>query len=154
MSGGMYSETKKSLEYYLSQGLSFPKALEYALKRHNPVCELIGMEIIDIGDGYSKISFPYKKELANPTGSLHGGIIATAIDQAGSIAVWTSHKGEHQVTMELKINYLRPLMPEDSPFYAEGKVIKKGRTTVVALVTVYSNKGEPMAIGLGTWFKT
>ncbi|MEM3228638.1 MAG: PaaI family thioesterase, partial [Fervidicoccaceae archaeon] len=66
---------------------------------------------------------------------------------------WTSHRGENQVTLELKINYLRPLTEDESPFKVIGEVLKSGKTTIVTEVRIYGKSGSLLVAALGTWFK-
>jgi len=52
-----------------------------------PFMEILGVKIIEAKDGYAKLSMPYKKELTNPYGRLHGGTIMTLADSAIAVAV-------------------------------------------------------------------
>lgn len=150
---GMYTEIKPMVEKLVKEGKTFEEALHVALVRYNPIYSILQLKIIELGDGRAVAEFPFLKQFVNPNGTIHGGIIAAVIDQVGAVASWTSHKGDNQVTLELKINYLRPLIEEEAPFRAIGEVIKVGRNTVVTEIKVYGKSGSVLAVGLGTWFK-
>ena len=128
------------------------KINQYYLE-NSPVHRYIGLEIIDIKPGYVKMRFRYKKELTRIGGIIHGGVIVTSIDQAGGIAAYSVNEYLHQVTMELKVNFLKPLDKENEPYTVEAYVVRNGRRTIVTEVKVFDKKGDIAAIGLGTWFK-
>ncbi|AWR97940.1 hotdog fold thioesterase [Acidianus sulfidivorans JP7] len=115
-----------------------------------PVFSLLGAKIIELKEGYAKISIEYKPELTRRGGVLNGGIIMTAMDFAGGLSTLTVNDGIDQVTQELKTNFLQPM--SKGPFYCEGKVIRKGRTTVVVEIKFLDSENKLGAIGLGTWF--
>jgi len=150
---GMYSQIKPMVERLSSEGKSEVEAVHLALKEYNPIYSVLKLKTVELGNGRAVVEFPFLKEFVNPNGTLHGGIIAAVIDQVGAIASWTSHRGENQVTLELKINYLRPVTEDEAPFRAVGEVIKSGRSTVVTEIKIYGSSGSILAVGLGTWFK-
>jgi len=67
------------------------------------------VKIISLEPGRAVIEIPYKQELTRRGKVLHGGMIMTAIDIAGGLAVLTVNDGVDQVTQELKINFLEPI---------------------------------------------
>lgn len=81
---------------------------------------------------------------------IHGDVIMTAIDITGGIATFSVNDGIDQVTQELKVNFLEPMYK--GPFTVEGKVIRKGKTSVVVEITFKDVEGKIGAIGLGTWY--
>ena len=116
----------------------------------DPVFKFLEVKIINLEPGRAVIEIPYKQELTRRGNVLHGGMIMTAIDIAGGLAVLTVNDGVDQVTQELKINFLEPMYK--GPFRVEGKVIRKGNTTVVVQVEFRDSEGKLGAIALGTWF--
>lgn len=119
-------------------------------EENDQVFKYIGAKILELKEGYSKIEIPYKKELCRRGNVLNGGIIMTAMDFAGGLATMTINDGMDQVTQELKVNFLEPMY--NGPFTVEGKVIRKGKTTVVVEITFKDAEGKIGAIGLGTWY--
>ena len=61
---------------------------------------------------------------------MHGGIISFALDTVGGLACMANNPGVDQVTIELTVNFLKPLKKE--PFRAIGRELRSGRTTAVA----------------------
>ena len=126
--------------------------LHEAFRQRSPVYRLFDMRLIEVAEGKAKIEFPYKEELSRIGGMLHGGAIMTVIDQVCGLAAMTVNKGVNQVTMELKINFLKPLTKETEPYVAVGEVIRAGRTTIVCQGKIFNSKGDICAVGIGTWY--
>ena len=81
---------------------------------------------------------------------VHGGVIAALADTAGAIAAYTvSPPGVELVTIELKINYLLPIV--EGSVEAEGKVLRAGRNFVVVECDVRNNEAELAAKALMTF---
>jgi len=109
----------------------------------------IGFGVEKVESGSVQLSFPMSKNSTRWGGIIHGGVVMTALDNACGLAVMTVNPGKDQVTMELKVNFLEQL--ENGPFHVLGKVIRSGRTTIVAEGEVRDSKGVLCAKGIGTW---
>ncbi len=114
------------------------------------ITSLLNAKIIRAENGESEIEFPFREELTRRGGVLNGGIMATAMDLAGGLAVSTVNDGLDQVTQEMKINFLEPMFK--GPFKCKARVIRKGRTAVVVLIELTDREGKVGAISLGTWY--
>ncbi len=69
----------------------------------------------------------------NPIGLVHGGVAATLLDSAMGCAVHTTlPAGVGYTTLEIKVNYVRPLSPDSGELRCEGRLIHRGRTTATA----------------------
>lgn len=113
---------------------------------------LLNTRYVEIREGYAKAVSEYREELARSGGILHGGAIMGMLDEVSGVAVATVNRGEEQVTLELKINFLRPLHKENSPYTIEGEVLRAGSTTVVAMGRIYDSQGKLLATSIGTWY--
>ncbi|WP_084019884.1 PaaI family thioesterase [Vulcanisaeta thermophila] len=118
--------------------------------RSEPLFQLIGLEFTEIGEGFVKARFPYKREILRRGGVVHGGVIMTVIDSILGVAVMTVNDGVDQYTAELKVHFLEPL--RDGPFTVEGRVIRAGRHLAVAEAEVRDSNNKLCAKGIGTWF--
>jgi len=116
----------------------------------HPLYKFIGLQIVEVREGYAKAILNKKSEILRRGEVVHGGVIATAIDTVIGIAVMTVNDGVDQYTVELKINFLNPLKVE--PFIVIGKVIKKGKTLVFGEAEVFDGNNILCAKGIGTWF--
>ena len=97
-----------------------------------PIATLIGFTITAVEPGRSSIDFEATPRHANPMGTLHGGVLCDVADAAMGIAyASTLEEGETFTTLELKINFLRPI--RTARLRAVGEVVSRGRT--IGLVT-------------------
>jgi uncharacterized protein (TIGR00369 family) len=91
------------------------------------VAELIGFEITEGDEGRAMVTLPAGPQHANPMGTLHGGILCDIADAAmGYAFASTLADGESFTTVDLRINFLRPVW--NATLRAEAKVVHRGRT--------------------------
>ena len=92
-----------------------------------PVARLIGFEARDIANGRATVVLAAGTEHANPMGTLHGGILCDIADAAMGMAfASTLETGESFTTVELRINFFRPVW--QAQLTAEGTVVQRGGT--------------------------
>lgn len=90
---------------------------------------LVGLQVEEVRSGYCRMRLPYRSELDQPAGVVHGGAIATILDSVVVPAVGSAYTAEHRYsTVDMHVQYLSALIQEDG--IAEGWVIRRGRTTV------------------------
>ena len=93
-----------------------------------PIGQLMGFEILEVEEGRVVVGSQPGEQHCNPNGYAHGGYAATLLDAAMYCAIATSLKDRTPwTTIELKINYVRPLAPSTGLLRAEGQVIHVGR---------------------------
>jgi len=93
-----------------------------------PIASLLGFNIKSVQLGQAVIEFDMTEDHTNTMGTLHGGVFCTIADTAMGVAFFTMlEKGETLTTLELKINYLKPVW--NGKLLAVGKVVKKGKLT-------------------------
>ena len=108
-----------------------------------------GFRVEKVESGSVQLSFPLSENVTRWGGMVHGGIIMMALDIACGLSVMTVNAGTNQVTMELKVNFLEQMI--DGPFRVLGKVVRSGRTAVVAEAEITDSKDVLCAKGIGTW---
>ena len=92
-----------------------------------PIARLIGFEAHEISDGRAVVTLLAGPQHANPMGTLHGGVLCDIADAAMGMAfASTLAPGESFTTIELKINFFRPVW--EARLRAEGKVVRRGST--------------------------
>lgn len=75
-----------------------------------PIAELIGFTMVSMDAGQAVVEFEATERHANPMGTLHGGVLCDIADAAmGMACVSTLDEGETFTTLELKINFLKPV---------------------------------------------
>ena len=95
-----------------------------------PVALLIGIEAVGIGEGSAVFRLEARRDKhANPMGTLHGGILCDLADGAmGMACASLLDEGESFTTLELKINFLRPVL--DALLEARARVVHSGKSMV------------------------
>jgi len=84
-----------------------------------------------------------RKAYYNPIGSVHGGYAATLLDSCLGCAVHSMlPEKTGYTTVELKVNYIRPLTDDTGPVRAEGKVISVGRQVGIAEGRIHDAAGK------------
>jgi uncharacterized protein (TIGR00369 family) len=113
--------------------------------------ELLGMEILALGEGHVEIGLMTRAEFANPAGSLHGGISATLLDSVLALAVHsTLPDGVGYTTLDLAVKYLRPVAVAGVRLRAIGNVVHRGRQVVTGEATVRDEADRLVATGTAT----
>jgi len=114
-----------------------------------PIAKLIGFELTRVGKGFAWMEMNAGPQHANPMGTLHGGILCDISDAAMGIAYVTLlGANESFTTMELKINFLRPVWT--GHMTAKARVLKKGRSTGLIVCKVTDDKGRLVAFATST----
>jgi uncharacterized protein (TIGR00369 family) len=108
-------------------GISFLKALQSGELPQPPFAILLGISISEVSEGRVVFSAEPDEYHYNPLGTVHGGVIATLLDSALGCTVQSMlPAGTSYTTLELKVNYLRPVTARMGTVYAEGKIIHVG----------------------------
>src|SRR4051812_13204153 len=80
-----------------------------ALGRHIPFGSLLGIQLLEHGEGRALLEVDLRDELLNSAGVAHGGVTMTLLDIAMSVAARTRDpKGVYAVTVEMKTTFLAP----------------------------------------------
>lgn len=140
------------IETLKSGGENVEKIIEEFMYERSALYRFLGLNLSKINKGYAEVKFNYRDELARLGGMIHGGVIMTVIDHVAGLATMTVNEGYDQVTLELKVNFLKPLSRDNSPFVGIGKVIKAGRRTIVSEGKILDKNGDICAYGIGTWY--
>jgi uncharacterized protein (TIGR00369 family) len=92
-----------------------------------PIAALLGFTLSAVAPGEAVIDFVAGRQHANPMGTLHGGVLCDVADAAMGIAYASMlAEGETFATLELKINFLKPVWT--GKLRAIGRTVKRGKT--------------------------
>jgi uncharacterized protein (TIGR00369 family) len=132
-------------------GIAFLKALQSGEFPQPPFAVLIGMWITEVSEGRVVFAAEPSESHYNPLGTVHGGVIATLLDSALGCAVQSMlPAGTSYTTLELKVNYLRPITTKTGTVYAEGKLIHLGGRIATAEARLTDADGKLYAHGTTT----
>jgi uncharacterized protein (TIGR00369 family) len=131
----------------------FKSALLKKAKSRNPFWGLIGMELVDVKIGWSRVRLPFKHELTHALGIAHGGSLFSLADTALAMALLGMvRKNERFTTIEMKINFINAFKGGES--IAEATIVGRTRKTAVGEVRIKDSKGKLLATALGTYMLT
>ena len=113
-----------------------------------PAATLIGMRLESFKTGEALVVLDATSEHANPMGTVQGGILAAVADAAMGWAFMTTlGENESYTTLEVKVNFLRPVWARR--LEARGRVKSAGRTVSLVECDVLSG-GKLVAHGVST----
>lgn len=124
-------------------GLEFLLGISRGEIPRPPIMELMGIRGEEVEEGRIVFSVEPAEYHYNPLGIVHGGLAATILDTAMACAVQsTLPAGVGLTTVEMKINYLRPLTGKTGKVLCEGKVITVSRTLALAEGRIVDAQGK------------
>jgi uncharacterized protein (TIGR00369 family) len=112
-----------------------------------PIYHLTGLHPVEADEGSCTFAMPASPWLCSPQPVLYGGSIALLADAALSCAVMTTiPPGWSFASLDLKVNYLRPVAPDGSMLHAHGRLVHRGRTMALAEVDLLNEDGRKVAV--------
>jgi uncharacterized protein (TIGR00369 family) len=98
-----------------------------------PIADLLGMSLVEFGEGRAVFAVEPAEWMYNPIGSVHGGIAATLLDSCMGCAIHsTLPAGVAYATSDLQIRYSRGMTVDTGRVVAEGTVVHAGRRLATA----------------------
>ena len=111
----------------------------------------LGIEVIEVKEGYSKIKMTIRKEMINGLGVVHGGIAFSLGDSCFAFAC--NNRNNLSVALDTAINFTRPVHVGDE-LVAEAKEIHNGKSTGLYHITITNQRDHVVAFFKGTCFRT
>lgn len=116
-----------------------------------PIGELLGFAIVEVENGRVVFAATPAEYHFNPIGTVHGGFAATLLDSATACAVHTTLPlGQGYTTLELKVNYVRPITLQTGPMRCIGQVIHPGRRVATSEARLVDVQGKLYAHATST----
>lgn len=111
---------------------------------------LLGIEVVNIRDGYCRMRLPWRFELTQPAGVVHGGVVASLIDSVVVPAIGAGYdEAMRFATVDLHVQYQGAVVNQD--MIAEGWVTRRGRSVVFCEAEVCTDTGDVVARGMMTY---
>ena len=111
----------------------------------------LGIEVLEVKEGYSKIKMTVRKEMINGFGIVHGGIAFSLADSAFAFAC--NNRNNLSVALDTAINFTKPVHVGDE-LVAEAKEIHNGKSTGLYHISITNQKNHVVAFFKGTCFRT
>ena len=134
-----------------TSGLEFLQRIGRGELPSAPIFQALDFVPVECEEGRMVFQGTPKADYYNPIGSVHGGYVATLLDSALGCAVHTMlERGYGYTTLELKVNYVRPLTDKTGPVRAEAHVVNVSRQVGVAQGRLVDAAGRMYAWGSTT----
>lgn len=111
----------------------------------------LGIQILEIKEGYSKLQMLVRKEMINGFDIVHGGIAFSLADSAFAFAC--NNRNNLSVALDTSINFIKAVIPGDI-LIAEAKELHNGRSTGLYHITISNQDNKEVAVFKGTCFRT
>jgi len=131
-----------------------PLAVVRARARDNLFWRLLGIEVDDAKEGWVRLRVPVRDDLRNAAAApVHGGVFSALVDMAVGGALSTLHVaaegGVGQTTLDLNVSFIGA--GRGDVLYAEGQILRKGRSIAFGEARVTDAEGRLLAVGRATY---
>jgi uncharacterized protein (TIGR00369 family) len=134
-----------------STGTEFIRAIAEGRVPQMPHAVDVGLRVVDVSPGRIELAWRPPVRLTNPAGIVHGGYIAIALDDAAGLScVSMAERFRPMLTMDLRIDFIRPAMP-DVTYRALGEVVHPGKTRMLADARLVAPDGKIVARASGAF---
>jgi len=115
--------------------------------RQDPFARFLGIQLLELREGYSKVALTVGERMLNFHGVPHGGVIFSLADAAFAAAC--NSYGQVAVALSVSINFLAAV-PAGTRLVAEATEESRGRRTGLYRLAVTTEDGAPVALCHGT----
>ena len=116
-----------------------------------PIGETLGFRITEVQKGIVKLVGAPDRRSYNLLNSVHGGWIAAILDTAMALANLSTLEADQSfTTLDIRINFLRPVTAETGEVHAEGRLIQGGRRVAYCEARLVDGAGKLLAHGTGS----
>jgi uncharacterized protein (TIGR00369 family) len=132
-------------------GMEYIRAMIDGTVPSPPIAELMRMTLTEASVGTATFTCEPDESHYNPIGTVHGGLVCTLLDSAVGCAVQTTlPQGKGYTSVEIKVNYLRPVHAHTGTLTCVGTVTKPGSRVAFAEATVTDGTGRLVATASST----
>ena len=121
------------------------------MMQHDRFSQWLGIEVLDIKEGYSKIKMTIREEMVNGFGIVHGGIAFSLADSAFAFAC--NNRNQLSVALDTSINFIKPVHVGDV-LTAIANEIHNGKSTGLYQIEIYNQKNHLVAQFKGLCYRT
>lgn len=121
------------------------------MMKHDLFSQWLGIEVLQVKEGFSKIRMTVRPEMINGFGIVHGGIAFSFADSAFAFAC--NNRNVLSVALDTSINFLKPVKVGDV-LTAETEELHNGRSTGLYHIRILNQHDEPVAQFKGTCYRT
>ncbi|MBV9929240.1 MAG: PaaI family thioesterase [Acidobacteria bacterium] len=132
-------------------GLEYMRQLMTGEREPSGMARLMNMRLVEVEEGRAVFSVEPDERHYNGLGIAHGGLAATLLDSALGCAINTvMPAGRVFTTLEMKLNYVRPMRRETGEVRCEAVVLHAGSRVATAEGRILDGAGKLYAHGTAT----
>jgi uncharacterized protein (TIGR00369 family) len=114
----------------------------------------LGVEVDAVREGWARLRVRVRDDIRNAAGApVHGGVYSALVDMAVGGALSTLHDssagGVGQTTLDLNVSFLAAGTGDE--IFAEGRILRRGRTIAFGEATITDESGTALAVGRATY---
>lgn len=128
-----------------------PASVVAKMMKDDLFSQWLGISVIEVRPGYSKIKMTVRPEMINGFGIVHGGVAFSLGDSAFAFAC--NNRNNLSVALDTSINFTKPVHVGDE-LTAEAKEIHNGKSTGLYHITITNQRDHVVAMFKGTCFRT
>jgi uncharacterized protein (TIGR00369 family) len=134
-----------------TDGLDLVRLWEKGERPVSPNCSLLGARFVDAAEGGASLAMPASTWFCTGFGAFYGGALCAFADAAINAAVTTTlPPGTSFGTLDLKVQFLRPVTPDGRELTARATVEQRGRTIAVSTARIDDADGRRVAMATGS----
>jgi len=121
------------------------------MMKHDLFSQWLGIEVLEVKEGYSRIKMTVRKEMINGFGIVHGGIAFSVADSAFAFAC--NNRNVLSVALDTSINFLKPVNVDDV-LTAEANELHHGKSTGLYHINISNQHQQLVAQFKGLCYRT
>jgi uncharacterized protein (TIGR00369 family) len=116
-----------------------------------PNCSLLGLRFVEVAEGSVTLAMPASLWFCTGFGTFYGGALTALADAAINAAMITTLPPRTSFgTLDLKVNFFRPVTPDGRDLVVRANVEQRGRTIAVATARIDDADGKRVAMASGS----
>jgi acyl-CoA thioesterase len=131
--------------------MSTPLEVVNHMMQHDKFSNWLGIELLDVKEGYSKIKMTIRDEMVNGFGIIHGGVTFSLADSAFAFAC--NNRNQLSVALDTSINFIKPVHVGDV-LTAEATELHNGKSTGLYHIEIFNQKKHKVAQFKGLCYRT
>lgn len=128
-----------------------PQAVVDHMMQNDFFSQWLGIEVLEIREGYSRIRMTVRPEMVNGFGIVHGGVPFSFADSAFAFAC--NNRNVLSVALDTSINFIKPVHVDDV-LTAEAKELHNGKSTGLYQIDIRNQHDHVVAVFKGLCYRT
>lgn len=128
-----------------------PQQVVTHMMQHDQFSQWLGIEVLEVKEGYSKIKMTIRAEMVNGLGIIHGGVTFSLADSAFAFAC--NNRNQLSVALDTSINFIKPVHVGDE-LSAVAIEVHNGKSTGLYHIEIFNQKNHKVAQFKGLCYRT